>query len=393
MLLGKVRIPKGIRSPLPTILLLTGRRSKLRAMTEPEPLQQCDRTYVRVGGRKLSYFSGCDYFRLASHPAVLQAVQSGLKRYGLNVAASRLTTGNHSLYQALERQLETFFGAEDALLVSTGYLTNLVVAQALAGSFSHALLDERSHSALADAAPLFDCPILRFKHRQLEDLARTVRRCGAGAKLILLTDGMFSHDGSAAPLKDYRRVLPKDAWMLVDDAHGAGVLGASGKGALEQAGTGRARIIQTITLSKAFGAYGGGILGTRRLRRLILDRSSIFIGSTPLPLPLANAALQSVRLLQSQPSLRARLRRNTSEVKLALTRAGMRGLDTPGPIIRLIPTCPAAAASLNRALQAERIYPPFIKYPGGPSNGYFRFVISSEHTPAQLQTLIRALRA
>src|SRR5206468_8229519 len=108
-------------------------------MTESEPLQQLDRTYVRFHGRKLSYFSGCDYFRLASHPRVIAALQDGVKKYGLNVAASRLTTGNHVLYRQLEERLADFFCAENALLVSTGYLTNLAAAQALARNFSHAL--------------------------------------------------------------------------------------------------------------------------------------------------------------------------------------------------------------------------------------------------------------
>src|SRR6185369_6270944 len=100
-------------------------------MTEPEPLQQIDRTCVRFRNRKLSYFSGCDYFRLASHPKVLAAASAGLEKFGLNVAASRMTTGNHSLYRALEKALTDYFKAEAALLVSCGYLTNLVVAQAL----------------------------------------------------------------------------------------------------------------------------------------------------------------------------------------------------------------------------------------------------------------------
>src|SRR6266550_4737972 len=114
-------------------------------MIEPEPLQQVDRTYVRFRHRKLSYFSGCDYFRLASHPKVQAALQSGLKDYGLNVAASRLTTGNHVVYGRLEKELAAFFGAEAALLISTGYLANLVVAQALAGNFSHVLIDVAAH--------------------------------------------------------------------------------------------------------------------------------------------------------------------------------------------------------------------------------------------------------
>src|SRR4051812_48816423 len=123
-------------------------------MTEPEPLQQIDRTYVRFRGRKLSYFSGCDYFRLASHPRVIAAVEAGLSQYGLNVAASRMTSGNHRLYLDLEAELARFFGAESAVLVPSGYLADLVAAQALAGEFSHALIDEAAHAALVDASTI-----------------------------------------------------------------------------------------------------------------------------------------------------------------------------------------------------------------------------------------------
>ena len=234
-------------------------------MTEPAPLQQVDRTYVRFRGRKLAYFSGCDYFRLATHPRVASALEEGLKKYGLNVAASRLTTGNHRLYVELERELVSFFAAQDALLVPTGSMTNLVVAQALAGNFSHALVEEQSHPALWVAARFLDCPVLTFQHGAAEDLARCVHRCGPGARLIVLTDGMFSRDGSVAPLAQYLQVLPKDALILVDDAHGAGVIGRTGKGSLEHAKVSRQRIIQTITLSKAFGAFGGAILGPKPL--------------------------------------------------------------------------------------------------------------------------------
>src|SRR5262249_36692642 len=150
----------------------------LPPVLEPEPLQQIERTYVRFRGRKLSYFSGCDYFRLASHPRVVAALKAGASRYGLNVAASRLTTGNHALYGELERTLADFFGARKALLVPSGFVTNMVVAQALAGTFSHALIDDKAHPSLSEAARLVECPVLRFRHLDPADLARTVNRCG-----------------------------------------------------------------------------------------------------------------------------------------------------------------------------------------------------------------------
>ena len=136
------------------------------------PLQQTDRTYFFFRGRKLSYFGGCDYFRLTSHPAVLRAVRDGLNQFGLNVAASRKTTGNHRLYEELERKLARLFTAERAVFVSNGYLTNLVVAQALAGEFTHALVDARAHASLQDAAALLGCPVIRFAHRDPADCAR-----------------------------------------------------------------------------------------------------------------------------------------------------------------------------------------------------------------------------
>jgi 7-keto-8-aminopelargonate synthetase-like enzyme len=356
----------------------------------PEPLQQVDRTYVRWSGNKLSYFSGCDYFRLSHRPELKRAALLGLEEFGLNVAASRVTTGNHVLYHRLEESLGRFFNAEAALLTSNGYTTNLIVAQGLAGEFSHVLLDDAAHPSLCDAAEALGCPILKFAHRSPSALNAAVRRGGPGAKYILLTDGMFSRDGSVAPLKEYMRILPRDACMLVDDAHGAGILGAHGRGTLEHHRVGRQRVFQTVTLSKAFGVFGGAILGSKRLRSKLIERSRLFVASTPLPLPLVNAAIQAVRILEREASLRRRLAQNAQYVRDAV-RPGMTNPEARGPIIALRPAGATATAGLKRALLKAGIFPPFIKYPGGPSSGYFRFVISSEHTRAQLDALIEVL--
>jgi len=361
-------------------------------MTEPESLQQVRRTYVRYRGRTLSYFTGCDYFRLASHPAVLKAVNDGLKRFGLNVAASRRTTGNHALYLELEKQLAKFFHADAAVLVSTGYVTNLAVAQALAGQFSHVLLDERTHMALVDAANLLNCPVLKFKHRDVEDFERTLKRCGHRARPIVLTDGMFSHDGSVAPLHAYLKLLPRDGLLLVDDAHGGGTVGKNGGGAVEMEGVSRARVVQCVTFSKAFGCFGGAILCSKKLRDEIVTRSSIFIGSTPLPLPLANAALAALKIVKSNRSLRTRMNRNANFVKHALRKAGMSLPEMPGPVIPFHLESAARKSALHRALLAAGIFPSFIKYPNGPASGYFRFVISSEHAQSQLDRLVATLK-
>ncbi len=362
-------------------------------MIEPEPLQLVGRTEVRFRRRTLAYFSGCDYFRLSRHPKVIAALRAALDEFGLSVAASRLTTGNHKIYEKLETELARFFGAETAVLLPDGYLAGIAVTQALAGEFTHALADEFAHGALLDAARMLDCPLKKFKHRDADDFVKLISQLGKNARPLVLTDGMFSHDGSAAPLRAYLKLLPPGGMILVDDAHGAGVLGATGQGTPEHADVNRARIIQCATLSKAFGAYGGVVLAPRALREKILARSRVFVGTTPLPLPLAGAALASLNILRNEPTRRKKLFRNLFYLRKKLRAAGWEISETPGPIIRLPAVGEVETIALKKKLLAAGIYPPYLKYPGASAGGIFRFVISSEHSALQLAKLAGVLSA
>jgi 7-keto-8-aminopelargonate synthetase-like enzyme len=358
----------------------------------PPPLEQVDRTFVHSGRRKLIYFAGCDYFRLSSHPRVVEAVQQGLEHYGLSVSASRKTTGNHKLFRQLEGALAHFFKSPAALLVGTGYLTNPVVAQALQGRFTHALIDESAHSSLQDAAILLRCPVLPFRHKEPIHAAQILGQLGDTAVPLLLTDGMFSHDGSIAPIREYLKVLPAKGHILMDEAHAAGVLGEHGRGTLEELGLSHHRIIRTVTLSKAFGVYGGAILCSEKICKLVLTRSRMFTGHTPLPLPLAHAALTAVRLLEKDQGMRKRLMVNTARVKSELRKAGLLFPETGAPIIAYRAKTERDRVNLRTSLLKAGIHPPFVHYPGGPRRGYFRFVLSSEHTAPQLSKLIRCLQ-
>jgi 8-amino-7-oxononanoate synthase len=362
-------------------------------MTGPEPLQFIGENEVRLHNRTLVYFSGCDYFRLARNPRVAHAARSSLAQDGLNVAASRRTTGNHRIYLELESALVKFFDVEAALVLADGYLAPIAVAQALAGEFTHAFVDEFAHGALLDAARMLYCPVKMFKHRNFVELAKLIAKCGRNARPMVMTDGMFSHDGSVAPVRKYLGLLPAHGKMLVDDAHGAGVLGATGKGTLEHEGLGRSRVIQCATLSKAFGVYGGVVLGARGLRDKITTQSRAFIGTTPLPPLLAGAALQALKILRREPQRRKKLFENVHLVRAGLQAAGWDIAETPGPIIRLPLMSAVHAGALKSALSAAGIYPPFIQYGSASVRGVFRFVISSEHTQAQLDKLIALLTA
>ena len=274
-----------------------------------------------------------------------------------------------------------------------GYFAPIAVAQALAGEFTHAFIDELAHGALVDAARMLDCPVKKFKHRDAADLAKLVAHCGRNTRPMILTDGMFSHDGSVAPLREYLKILPARGMMLVDDAHGAGVLGATGKGSLEHERVSRNRTIQCATLSKAFGAYGGVVLASRALRGKILARSRTFAGTTPLPPPLAGAALAPLKILRREPARRKKLFQNLFYVRAKLRAAGWDVSETPGPIVRLPVLKETQAADLKTRLLMAKIYPPFLKYGDASARGFFRFVISSAHTRAQLDNLIAVLAA
>ena len=348
-------------------------------MTPPEPLQQIDRTWVIWRGQTLAYFGGCDYFRLATHPKLIAAAQNAIAKFGLDVAASRWTTGNHPLYNELESALAEFFDAESALLVSNGYLTNLAAVQGIRDRISHILIDERAHVSLADAAVAAHVEVIPFAHRSPTDLDRKLPKY---AKALVMTDGVFAHDGSIAPLREYADLLKHDALMLVDDSHGAGVLGAHGRGSQEHIGLTRDRIIQTTTLSKAFGCFGGAILASNDITDAITTKSSVITGATPFPLSHAAAAIAATEIL-SNGNLRESLEQNLQRL----------ALKSSVPIHAVFPANEKEQRHLIRGLLARGIFPPNIRYQNGPPEGYFRFAISSGHTRAQLDALADALQS
>jgi len=359
-------------------------------MSAPQPgpaLMQVDPVHVEEKGRVLLYFGGCDYFRLSWHRAVRAVVKQALGRRSLTVAASRTTTGNDPLYGSMEDRLARFFATESATLAASGYVAVLAVGQALRDVFTHVLIDEKAHGCLKEALRSWKARIRVFRHADPDHVEKLVRRWPARARGILITDGMFAQDGSMPPLREYRDALPARAWIWVDDAHGAGLMGKRGRGALEWAGVSGRRWIQTLSLGKAFGVYGGAILGARSLRTKLLERAEILAGNTPLPLPYVEGLMESIRQLEAHPEWRDRLLEESTGLKRALAPLGWPSLLTPGPIVSWTP--PGDPKPMMTALRRAGIHPCFIRYQGRP--GCFRFALSSGHTRRQLLHLGEAL--
>lgn len=355
-------------------------------------LSWTDEFHVLYRGRELLCFAGCDYLRLSEHPTVRAAINHTLDHHGLTVAASRVTTGNHELYSRLEQELARFAGTETAVLAPNGYTANLIAAQAIADKVTHVLVDERAHASLFDAARLLECPIATFKHRHVDDLKRQLTRLPASARPLVMTDGLFAGDGSIAPLAEQTAITPPTGWLLLDDAHGFGVLGERGRGTTEWSGARSDRIIQTISLSKAVGVFGGAILTTRKHANRIVSKSRLFAGSTPMPLPLVGGVLAALEVLRTDSARRRRLLYNVARIKNAMRSAGIAVPDTPAPMVSVqIDSNRSAVARFRKHLCAHGIYPTSARYPGSAAANRFRFVVSSEHTAQQIDQLTTAL--
>lgn len=351
------------------------------------------RTEVVYKGRRYLFFGGNDYHRFASDPEVVEAFVACAREYGLSPAGSRGTTANHPLYGQLERALAGFLGAEAALLCASGYLANLLLLQGVAPEFDRILLDEACHSSLQESARICGLPITRFRTRSAADLQRHLASAEcSGRRCLIATDGVFPSTGHLAPLAEYAELARAcDAAMLVDDAHGFGVLGTTGQGSVQEAGVARVRVFRTGTMSKRLGGYGGVVLGDAATIQSVRSCSTAFVGATPPPLPSVAAGIRAIRILSAEPRRMRLLRERSLSSKASLRDAGFAMVDGPAPILSVTLGDAERNAALARRLRAAGIYPPFIQYPGCPPGGHFRFTLSSAHRAGDLEKLLSVL--
>jgi 8-amino-7-oxononanoate synthase len=347
---------------------------------------------VSRNGRRLVSFCDNDYLGLAHDPAVKAAARAAIDAFGAGAGASRLVTGNHLLHESLENELAALKGTEAALVFGSGYLANTGVIPALVGPGDLVLVDALAHACLWAGARASGAEVRRFAHDDAADLARILTQSRASHRhALVLTEGVFSMDGDRASLRPLSEACARfDAWLLVDDAHGLGVLG-EGRGSVAAAGPGVTVPLQIGTLSKAAGSYGGYLCASAVVVELLRSRARTLVYSTALPPSVIAASLAALRLLATD---RARC---AEPLRLARLFAEAAGISEPASAI-----VPLVLGSADRALQASEflaesgylvaaIRPPTV--PEGTAR--LRFTFGAGHDEAdvlQLATLVRSLR-
>jgi len=345
-----------------------------------------------LGGRPMHDFCSNDYLGLAREPLVVRAMQEAAAAWGTGAGASHLVTGHSAEHQALEQELAAFTGREAALLFSTGYMANVGVITALASRGEIIVQDRLNHASLIDGARQSGARLQRYRHADAADASRLFA-AAAGATL-LATDGVFSMDGDVAPLAELAALAAQhEAWLLVDDAHGLGVLGATGRGTLELTGLGAAEVPLLVgTLGKAFGCFGAFVAGDRDVIELILQRARSYIYTTAMPPAVAAAARAALALSQQQAWRRERLTAAVARFRRAAAERGITLLPSATPIQPVLVPGAANCLAASSALLQRGFWVAAIRSPTVPAGTErLRITLSASHEDAHIDALLDAL--
>ena len=369
-----------------TALVQAGLRRQLRTiMSAPTGT-------IHLDGRAVVLLGSNNYLGLSTHPEVIAAAVEATQVYGTGASGSRLISGNSAHYTTLETNLAKTKNTEAALVFSSGYAANTSIIPVLAGEGDLILSDTLNHASIIDGCRLSRATTQVYRHCDVEHLNILLSESTAFRRRLIVTDGVFSMDGDIAPLPDIYEVATRyEAMLLVDDAHGFGVLGKDGSGTVSHFGLDGDGILQMGTLSKAIGALGGYIAGKRALIELLINKARGFIFTTGLPpatLAAANAALDVMR---SSPELRQRLFSHAKRLKTALTHLGYTLLPSETQILPVVLGSPQRVTRIADALLVEGVFAPAIRPPAvPPDTSRLRLTVMATHTEVEIQQAIDA---
>lgn len=345
---------------------------------------------LSINGRSLLSFCSNDYLGLASHPEVRRAFQDGAERYGVGSGAAHLVSGHSRAHHDLEEALAAFTGRARALLFSTGYMANLGVIQALAGQGDLVLEDRLNHASLLDGGLLSGARFKRFAHGDAQAAAGALHESSAREKL-LATDGIFSMDGDVAPLPELAKACHgNDAWLIVDDAHGFGVLGPGGRGTVAHYGLAESDVPVLVgTLGKAFGTFGAFVAGSEALIETLIQQARTYIYTTALPPALACATLASLKLLEREAWRREKLQALVARFRAGAKQLSLELTNSITPIQPVILGDAATATLASDRLLARHILVPAIRPPTVPEGGArLRVTFCADHTDHDVDRLL-----
>ncbi len=348
---------------------------------------------VRIDGKERLLFCSNNYLGLANHPILTEGADDALRAYGLSAAASRLISGNMEPHRTLEHRMAGFLGAESALCFPTGYMANLGAVSALVGPDDAVFSDRLNHRSIIDACRLSHAKTFVYRHRDVDHLENLLKTQLEFRRRLIVTDGLFSMDGDLAPLPELVDAANRhNAILMVDDAHGTGVLGASGRGIHEHFGITQGIDILTTSGSKAMGACGGFVAGTTELIDLLINRAPAFIFTSALPPDACGAATAALRLIESRSDLRKSLWRNVHSVQEALRGLGFDLMGSQSQIVPILIGDAARTMAISDHLFKEGIYLSGIRPPTVPEGeSRLRLTLMADHSEDDITRLIQAL--
>jgi 8-amino-7-oxononanoate synthase len=355
-------------------------------------LQSPQGAMVQVDGRAYLAFSSNDYLGLANHPKVVQALQQGASQWGVGGGASHLVIGHSEPHHQLEQALAEFTGRERVLLMSSGYMANLAVITALVGRGDRVLHDRLNHASLLDAGLLSGARFSRYLHNDMASLSQRLQ--GGQGKTLLVSDGVFSMDGNLAQLPELAaQAKAHQAWLMVDDAHGFGVLGQTGAGLVEHYGLSSDDVPVLVgTLGKAFGTSGAFVAGSAELIETLIQFARPYIYTTSSSPALACATLASLQLVKTEHWRREHLQQRIQEFRQGAQALGLNLMDSPTPIQPIIIGDSAQAMAISAQLRAQGILVGAIRPPTvAVGSARLRITLSAAHSSAQVQQLLDAL--
>lgn len=342
---------------------------------------------VTIDGRSLLNFCANNYLGLANHPDIRAAAQAAIDEFGVGPGAVRTIAGTMSLHIALEQRLAEFKQAEACITFQSGFTANLAAIPALVGKADVIFSDELNHASLIDGCRLSRARVVRYAHNDVDDLRRAIADTTEYGRRLIITDGVFSMDGDIAPLDKICDVAEEHNIMLmVDDAHGEGVLGHGGRGIVDHFGLHGRVDIEVGTLSKAFGVVGGLVAGKQVIIDWLRQRGRPFLFSSAMTVPDVAACLEAVNILQNSTELVDRLWHNADIFKSGMNAMGFNTGDTQTPIVPVMLGEAPLAQEFSRRLFAAGVFAMAIGYPTVPQGkARIRVMNSAAHSQTDIE--------